>query len=403
MKKQNIILIVLFLAVIAIPSAMMFQGAGRYLPEDNRMAAPIPDLVKEDGSLVTRTEIENFANDNIGFRTAAPDLEMRALYDIFHIVLDNAQLQGKAGNLFAGDNRHYPSRRAPYTPLSDEQVTESARNIEAAADYFAEKDIPFLFLTIPNKEEVYPELYPDTFLKRPDKTRLAQVVDRLTAQTEVDAYDMTPALREKAAGTAEMLWYETGDSAHWNYMGAYYGYQEIMTRLKQYDPARKTLTLDDFAVTVTKEPYTNRDGTYVFDGLFNTKFTFDYKPGYTAVSVDYQNDPWMPADQLAVAGFEPGGHYYHYHNDTQEGQLVFFGDSYVYQFLLPYFAESYEDVYLFHLPTNYRIMKPVLDMIGADYVVLEMVERAFDGDNFLLMADEFAAETPVLTAPGVSK
>ncbi|MDR0875285.1 MAG: hypothetical protein LBN12_03650 [Clostridiales Family XIII bacterium] len=390
MKTENRILIILFLAVITVPALMMFQSAGRYLPGDNRMAAAIPKFIKDDGSLVNRTDIEDFANDNIGFRTAAPNLDTRVMYELFHLMLDTAQLQGKENNLFAGDDRYYPSRRAPYQPLSEEELEENGHNIEAAADYFKAKDIPFLFITIPDKEEVYPELYPDTFLKRPDQTRLSQLTDWLTENTEVDAYDLTGALREKASASDDMLWYETGDSAHWNYLGAYYGYREIMGRLQKYDPARKALTLDDFEIAVTTEPYTNWDGSFRYRDLDNTMYTFDYKAGFKSALVDYANDPWAPPDQLELAGFEKNGHFYHYHNDTQEDQLVFFGDSYIYQFLLPYFAETYGDVYLFHLPTDYRIMRPVLDLIGADFVILEKVERSFNGDDFLLMAEEFA-------------
>ena len=402
MKKQNIIIIIIFLAVVVVPTTMIFNNMGRYLPGDNRMAASFPEIIKDDGSIVTRTELENFFNDNIGFRSAAPDLDTRVMYDIFNVILDDAQLQGKNGNLFAGDNRYYPTRRAPYDPLSEEELAENARNIVAADNHFKSKDIPFMFITIPNKEEVYPDLYPDTFLKKPDKSRLGQQVDWLKANTDVDAYDMTLALREIAAASDEMLWYETGDSAHWNYFGAYYGYREIMTRLQKYDPSIRVLSLDDFDITTTFEPYIDKNGIFEYKGLFNTVYTFDYKPGYKAEYVDYTNDPWMPADQLEIAGFLSGGHYYHTHNDSQEGQLVFFGDSYIYQFLLPHFSESFADVYLFHTPTDYSIMKPILDMIGADFVILEIVERAYDGSNFLLMADQFATETPVLTAPPVT-
>ena len=399
MKKQRIIIIIIFLAVIAIPPTMIFSNMGRYLPGENRMAASFPDIIKEDGSIVTRTELENFINDNIGFRSAAPNLDTSVMYNLFNVILDDAELQGKNGNLFAGDNRYFPTRRAPFEPVTEEELSENARNIVAASDYFKSKNIPFMYITIPNKEEAYPDLYPDTFIKRPDKSRLEQQVDWLNTHTDVDAYDMTFALREKAAEFDGMLWYETGDSAHWNYMGAYYGYREIMARIHNYDPSIKVLSLDDFDITITTEPYIDRNGIYEYKGLFNTVYTLDYKPGFQSELIHHLDDPWMPADQLEIAGFLTGGHYYHLHNETQEGQLVFFGDSYIYQFLLPYFAESFADVYLFHLPTEYRIMKPILDMIGVDFVILENVERAYDGSNYLLMADQFAAETPVLTAP----
>ena len=433
-KPGQLVLLLLFIAVIALPGILVFHDTGRYLPGDNRMAAPLPRLVGPEGRFVTREEIESFVDDNIGFRTAAPQLDSRIMYSMFGAILDDAQLRGKDGNLFAGDDRRFPARRAPYPPLTEDELAENGRNIEAAADYFKTKDIPFLFITIPNKEEVYPDLYPDTFLERPGTSRLAQQVEWLNANTGVDAYDMTQALREKARAQREkagapdgnagapdgkagapdekatapdgkagapdgMLWYETKDNAHWNYMGAWYGYLEIMGRLKAYDPGLKTLELEDFDVSVSTEPYINWDGSYAFKGLQNTVYTFDYKPGFSCEQISNDDDPWMPQDQLDIAGFQKGGVYFHFHNEGQSGVLVFFGDSYIYQFLLPYFSESFGDVYLFHLPTNYRIMRPVLDMIGADYVVLEMVERTYGTTNIELMAEEFLAGVPVLTRP----
>ena len=398
-KTGQLILILIFLAVIAVPGALLFHDTGRYLPGDNRMAAPLPHLKNDDGSLVTKTEIENFIDDNIGFRTAAPRIDTRVMYDLFGVILDDAQLRGKDGNLFAGDDRHFPARRAPYPPLTEEELAENGRNIEAASDYFTSKGVPFLFITIPDKEEVYPGLYPDAFIKRPWKGRLEQQVEWLRANTGVDAYDMTQALRDKASESDAMIWYETKDNAHWNCMGSWYGYLEIMDRLKAYGPDIKTLSIDDFDVSIATEPYTNWDDTFVFRGLSNTVFTFDYKPGFSYEHIGNSNDPWMPQDQLDIAGFQKGGVYFHYHNDKEDGSLVFFGDSYIYQFLLPYFSESFGDVYLFHLPTNYQIMRPILDMIGADYVVLEMVERTYGTTNIEFMAEEFAADVPVLIPP----
>jgi len=426
-KTEQLVLLLISLAVIALPATMLFHDTGRYLPGDNRMAASFPKLVKDDGGLATRSELEGFIDDNIGFRTAAPMLDTRVMYTLFGKVLDNAQLAGKDGNFFAGDDRRFPTRRAPYPPVAEEELAENGRNIEAASDYFKSKDIPFMFITIPDKEEVYPDLYPGSFLKRPEQGRLAQQVEWLRANTDVDAFDMTQALRERASaaeGTTQalregasaadgmtptprdrassangMLWYETKDNAHWNYMGAWYGYLEIMERISAYDPDLKVLSLDDFDVAVHTEPYVSWDEKFIFRGLYNTVYTFDYKPGFSCEQIGNRTDPWMPQDQLDIAGFQQGGKFFHFHNDAEDGALVFFGDSYIYQFLLPYFSESFGDVYLFHLPTNYRIMKPILDMIGVDYVVLEMVERTWGTTNLHLMAEEFAAEAPALIRP----
>ena len=398
-KTEHVILLLIFLAVIALPGVLIFHDVGRYLPGDNRMAASFPKLIKDNGSFATRTELEGFVHDNIGFRTAAAGFDIRVMYSLFGIMLDRTQLRGKDSNFFSGDDRRFPTLRAPYPPLSEEELAENGRNIKAASDYFKSKDIPFIFLTIPNKEEVYPDLYPDTFVKRPDQNRLAQQVEWLGKNTGVDAYDLTEVLRAKALETDGMLWYEARDNAHWNHMGAWYGYLAIMERFRMYNPDLNVLSLDDFDVTMSREPYISWDDKFVYKDLFNTVYYFDYKPGFSFRPVSNTNDPWMPPEQLEIAGFAKGGVYFHYYNETLEGTLVLFGDSYIYQFLLPYFTESYRHVYLFHLPTNFAIMKPVLEMIGPDLVVLEMVERTYGMVNMDKMAEEFAAETPVLTRP----
>ena len=393
-------MLIIFLVVIAVPGAMLFVDTGQILPGDNRMAASFPKLIKEDGSLAKRKELLAFVDDNIGFRTSAPKLDDMVMYTMFGTTLDNAQLMGKEGNLFAGDDRRFPARRAPYPPLTEKELAENGRNIQAASDYFKSKEIPFLFITIPNKEEVYPLLYNDKFIQRPDKTRLAQQVEwMIQNNTGVDAYDMTLALRDQAESFDGMLWYETKDNAHWNYAGAWYGYLEIMDRLKAYNAELEVLSLDDFEISTKTSPYMNFDGSFAYKGLSNTVYTYDYKPGFRCKQIDYRDDPWMPKEQLREAGFQEGGVYFHFYNEEEEGTLVFFGDSYVYQFLLPYFSESFEHVYLFHLPTNYTIMKPILDMIGADYVILEMVERTYGTTDIDKMEKQFLAKAPVLELP----
>jgi hypothetical protein len=45
-------------------------------------------------------------------------------------------------------------------------------------------------------------------------------------------------------------------------------------------------------------------------------------------------------------------------------------------------------------------MKPILDMIGTDYVIMEMVERTYGTTGIEWMEEYITAETPVLTRPG---
>ena len=404
MKKVlpgQLILILVFLTMIVAPATLLFHEPGKILVDENRKAIDIPKLVRDDGTLVTRSRLETYAKDNIGFREFAPRVDSMIMWNIFGVVLDTAQLLGKDGNLFPGANRYNPQLRAPHLPFSEEILTENGMNLEAGAKYFKSIDVPFLFITIPDKEQVYPNLYPDYFVQRPYKNNLGLQVEWLLENTVVDAYDMTSAMRKKAEQSDEMIWYEAGDAAHWNYMGAWYGYLEIMERLKNYDSELKTLSIDDFDITISETGYSNISKTFYYKGLGNTYFEFDYKPGFSSEYIDYMDDPWMPRDLLYSVDFMEGGKYFHYYNSEGEGTLVFFGDSYINNFLMPYFGETFEHVYLFHMPTNFEIMRPILDMMGADYIVIEMVERMYLPQKFHGMIEQFEADVPVLPRPEI--
>jgi len=174
MKKTRI-KIILFLAIIALfPCLMPFTGIGGILVNDNRMATSFPTtLIDEDGRFDTAA-IEDFFSDNIGLRSFSYTADAAAKYTLFHFMSDSDELQGENHQTFLA-NKYYPQNMPPFNPLTTEELQAESQKIAYLSDYYEKQGIPFLFVTIPNKEEVYPEFWPSTFLRRPSEMILGQI------------------------------------------------------------------------------------------------------------------------------------------------------------------------------------------------------------------------------------
>jgi hypothetical protein len=295
-------------------------------------------------------------------------------------------LSGKDGHLFyvPGDIAK-PFTLPPYPRLKEDQLQEAMENIGIIRDYFAKRGIPFIFVTIPDKEEVYPEYYPE-HLKRPETSRLAQIVSYINEHSDIDAFDLTPDLIA-AKNDDYLLYYKNHDPSHWNMNGAFVGYIKMMERLSAYQNDLFILSKDDFSIEETPTVKYTRDGTYRFENLTDILYSYKYKDNFSAKLVDSNElasgiASLSREDHAAVNYFET---YLYYQNPKNNNcpKLLIFGDSYIYGFLLDYFAESFSEIYfLYAAVTSGEVMRAAEIAFKPDFVLYQIVERVYVDNQF---------------------
>lgn len=98
-----------------------------------------------------------------------------------------------------------------------------------------------LFIIAPDKSTVYPQFMPDEIPVIGDESpRVDQFINYING--ELDVVDLRPTLIDAAK---EMQVYSKTDT-HWNCLGAYYAYQEILNRLTNSYPELQPRRLDEY-------------------------------------------------------------------------------------------------------------------------------------------------------------
>lgn len=109
---------------------------------------------------------------------------------------------------------------------SDEILQKTADRLTAINDQLSGAGVKFIFMVLPNKENVYPEKVTE-FTKQSDMTRTDKMVEYLRENTDVTIIYPKDTLIEYAKDYQLYYKYDT----HWNNLGAYVGYQELLYTL----------------------------------------------------------------------------------------------------------------------------------------------------------------------------
>ena len=115
--------------------------------------------------------------------------------------------------------------------LSDIELKNLKDNLEKQSNYFKEKEIPYLIVVCPDKASIYPEYLPSFLQKKIGDTRLEQIIKYLDNNSDVKIIDLRSVIRKNKNTFDQPLYYP--QDSHWNYLGAYVGYQAIMNALLQ--------------------------------------------------------------------------------------------------------------------------------------------------------------------------
>jgi hypothetical protein len=232
----DIVVIALFVAALWLPLLRTLTAKPKALSvQENRLLAPLPRLPRNPAAAAAfPSQFEAFFNDGFGGR----DLLIRALAKIkFHALGTSPSatvLIGKDGWLYSADRTVIDHYRATdlFRPA---ELDRWQRELKGRRDWLAARGIRYLLVIVPEKHSIYPENLP-RFVNRVGKvTRTDQFVSRLRADSNLALLDLRGPLRE--AHAREQVYYRK--DTHWNNVGAFVGYQEILGRVAEWFPAAR--------------------------------------------------------------------------------------------------------------------------------------------------------------------
>jgi len=237
-------LIAAFFALLFLPLADAVFELDPVPPMDeNRTLAEAPGLPTSLDELAAfPARFEASFNDHFGFRNSLLRLHSLATVHAFGVSPTPMVAVGKDGWLFmATEELEY--HRAD-RPFSAQDLDAWQRALESRRDWLAQLGCRLLVVVVPNKSTIYPEHLPASARRLGAKTRLDQLVEHMHGRSDVALLDLRPALlREKGP---EALYFKT--DSHWNTLGAFVGYQEIVKALGRWFPELEPLPRSSFRV-----------------------------------------------------------------------------------------------------------------------------------------------------------
>jgi len=367
--------IVLFMAMLMLPLVFMDLSSDRISVEENRSLAETPrlaDMRNHPRSFIW--QFNNWFNDSTGFRG-----QFIKLYQFIEKINwlgavvrytdgQDVYLIGEEGH------RYYTGRSGELIPkfqgkqfLSDEQMANMANKLEKVKYYLDSKGIPLVVMLCADKESVYPEFYPKSIKRGPEPIQLDVITKYLQENTSVDVFNIRQALL--AEKNNYLLYYRidtrafADDFAHYNEIGAFFAYRELMKHINIHFPRIVPYEINDIEIIYDKKgipdislkseiTYKKLDASFFNDVKLDQRpFTWENEVFENAV----QNLPVILFIRDSYAGF----------SGFSDGRKMY---------ISRYFAQHCSKTILIHW-RNIRHLDEYITCYKPDIVVFESAER----------------------------
>jgi len=239
----SIIISLVFSLWICIPFMLDSLQISPYVSiskSENRVLAkrPVPRIELLDPY---PSAYESFYNDHFPFRS---ELLHRNAY-INYVYFDkspspNDVTVGRSGWLFYASKERdvYEGKLIG----NRDYIQNIVDNLHFRTEYLNKMGIPFYVVIAPMKSEVYSEFLP-IYYRKPTQSLTEAVLEAIRKDTTIRLIDLKPALLK--AKKRDRIFYKT--DTHWNALGAYRAYAEIMNRLHLDFPQLQPMALDEIS------------------------------------------------------------------------------------------------------------------------------------------------------------
>jgi alginate O-acetyltransferase complex protein AlgJ len=237
------------------------------------------------------------------------------------------------------------------------------------------RHITLLIVIAPNKATIYPGSVPAEIGKINEQSRLDLLAAYMKRYGPPVFLDLRPGL--EAASKAQTIYYKT--DTHWNALGAYAAYTEIMDALSPAYPQLKTIPLNNFRLR-TGKPSQKDLARIIGAPLLEPSLDLSLKHEQADTLPSALNDDLIPS-RIAVSA-----------NTNAPSLLMYydsFGDGLV-PMLAPSFGRS-TFVYDFS-PLHDLVSYKLVNQLQPDVVIIEFVERYIDELDGLLA--HYGVQTP---------
>ena len=225
-SRIDIVFVAFFYVLIFLPMSNISDDSESM--SENRNLAQKPSLTDLYKSDKYSKNFELWFNDHFFLRKAFVKF-YEFLNDPLSLKGNKRVLIGKNNWLFyKGDNSE--RNFANLDLLTEEELENLATYLKNIQQWAKKNGKSFYYLICPDKNKIYGEFYQFHEKVYPDsQSRAQQVVNYLKENTDIEVIYPFDALHQ--AKTQGLLYYK--NDTHWNSLGAYVGYQELMKSIEK--------------------------------------------------------------------------------------------------------------------------------------------------------------------------
>ncbi|TBV28146.1 hypothetical protein DMZ43_03640 [Meridianimaribacter sp. CL38] len=334
-KISQLLTIILFMALLIVPSTIMF-----FNPKEKKQNKNEEELSEID-------RVNELFQKEFGLKTELIDSYFKFKNNINVSPLPNSCVVGKSGWYFLGNeyNNLFDDSFGYNTVIDSQELETIKNNIESMRSFLTSKGIDFKIVVPPNKHRVYPEYLPYSHPQK--KTRLEILNDYLKKEIDFEIVYLRDTLVK--AKSEKLLYYKT--NTHWNDYGAYIGYNYTMKIInKTHD--LPIAGIEEYEEVI--QPIKVNDVTQQINLTFKEDAIFLQKKDTIATKIIFSK--------------------YHkqvFSNPSKTKTLLMHRDSFANAWM-GFFNESFgTTIYL----RGYKLNKELINKEKPDIVIFEMIER----------------------------
>ena len=344
------IITILFLVAIVLPNIVQVLDLERGLiNNENRKHNTIPSFdVKHPISSIGN--FKNYYLENFGLKTTFVNNYIGFKSNVLkENPIPNNVVQGKEGWFFLGNNNNNVlSNSFGNDPITKNELINTLNYLKELKSYFQTKNIAFYVVIPPDKNRIYQEFLPYKLNQNPTKLDVLKPI--LKEKLDIDIIDLSiPLLKNK---NNQLLYLKT--DTHWNYYGAYIGYNYTMDIINK-DFSINTISLNDFEFT--NQEFKHGDLTKMINLVIS-------EPTKTIVKKTSSDVTLIPSSKKSL----------HFKNNSQNLKIIMYRDSFANAWI-PFFNESFGEI-IYH--KKHVVDKNEIDTFKPDIVIFELIERNID-------------------------
>ena len=378
-KLFSISLIIIFICILILPMVFVNISGGEISKQENRMLASRPslELAFEWPSEFIRN-FNDWFNDNIGFRE-----KIISFYQKLNIISSRDQYKDGQYIMLIGQNGHHyfadvDGNLIPKFQgkdfLTNEQLVDFTNGLNKIKLFLDNKEIPLIVMFCADKESIYPEFYPRSIVRGPEPIQLDIITNYILEHTDIDIFNIKECLINEKNNYP--VFDKDGDAifilTHYNEIGAFFAYRELIKHVNYYMPDIKAFTIDDIEIKYAEKLASNgkiyKDIPDV-NLIKNINYFKDDSDIFTVVNID------QPSQGIVFKN-----------SDIFLPKILIMHDSYTGtgNFISRYIPQQFSETVLIHW-ANMRYLTEYIEKFNPDIIVFESAERMLGSFSLIII------------------